>query len=371
MSTTALDPDTARALRMRALLLAPGVLPRPESVAEVVTWFGAMQAQDLGSGLLSFGVRLPHLTMADVQAATEAKEAVRTWPMRGTVHFVPPRDARWMLGTTGVKALAGAAKRREFLGLSAADADRAVEVLRAGLTVGGRLTRAECVALLADAGLVAEGNFAYHLLWYASQHGVTCIGPNVGSEQTFVLLDEWVPDRVTLTNDEALRTLAVRYCRSHGPATRKDFAGWTGLSMSDVRRGIELAGDELAPVEVDGSAMYLAAAALESPAEPLSDELVALPGFDEYLLGYKDRSLFIGPDDLQVIVPGGNGVFRPTLVRAGRVVGTWKRGGTPRSPKVDVTALPGHRTPGIRALKTAFEGYSRYLGTDVMITRGA
>ena len=149
-----------------------------------------------------------------------------------------------MLDLMGVRSLAGAARRREYLGLSAGVADRAVEVLGAALAGGGRMTRAECMTTLADAGVPVTGQLGYHLLWYASQCGVTCIGPNVGKEQTFVLLDEWAPDQVRLDREEALATIALRYFRSHGPTTRQDFAGWTGLTMADAKAGIAGAGDE-------------------------------------------------------------------------------------------------------------------------------
>jgi len=50
-----------------------------------------------------------------------------------------------------------------------------------------------------------------------------------------------------------------------------------------------------------------------------------LPGFDEYLLGYSDRSAVLDPADAQRICPGGNGMFSPTMVIDGHVTGTWKR----------------------------------------------
>src|SRR4051795_9003950 len=90
----------------------------PGSVAGIVEWFGAMQAQDVNSGLWSLGARLRGATLADVNAALERREAIRTWPMRGTVHLVPPADAHWMLELTGVRALAAAARRREIIDLT-------------------------------------------------------------------------------------------------------------------------------------------------------------------------------------------------------------------------------------------------------------
>ncbi|MEV6811979.1 winged helix DNA-binding domain-containing protein [Micromonospora sp. NPDC051296] len=310
---------------MTSLLLRPHPTAAPPgSVAEVVEWFGAMQAQDLASGMWSLGVRLPGSTHADVHAALERREALRTWPMRGTIHLVPARDARWLLELTGVRALAGAARRREFLGLSEAEADRAADVLGNTLADGGRLTRAECVAALTEAGIDGAGQRGYHLLWYASQRGVTCIAPNVGTEQTFALLDEWAPGQHQPERDEALATLALRYFRSHGPTTRQDFAGWTGLTATDAKRAIAAAGDDLTAVNVDGTEAVLHTPLLDAPRAPVADVL-ALPGFDEYLLGFKDRTLMLDPEHKQAIIPGGNGVFQATIVHGGRVVGTWKR----------------------------------------------
>jgi hypothetical protein len=308
-------------------------------VDEIVTHLGAMQAQDNASGLWSLGLRLPSATLADVTAALERREALRTWPMRGTVHLVPARDARWMLEVTGARTLKGAAKRRQFLGLSDDVADRAVEVVGEQLSGGRRLTRSALLGAMTAEGLPVTGSLGYHLLWYASQRGVSAIAPEVDGEQTFVLLDDWVPDPVRLDADEALAVLATRYFRSHGPTTRKDFAGWTGLTATEAKRAIADAGDALATAELDGVPVHLDPALLEARTTLPRDEGVhALPGFDEYLLGYKDRSLMLEPGQLDAVVPGGNGMFRSTLVRSGRVIGTWTR--STKGKKGVVTAMP-------------------------------
>ncbi|GGN62901.1 hypothetical protein GCM10010112_21590 [Actinoplanes lobatus] len=311
-----MDVNTALSLRMTSLLLGPRSQPDVLGIAE---WFGAMQAQDLNSVLWSLGARLPGVTLPEVVAATERGDVVRTWPMRGTVHLVPSADAHWMLDLTGVRALTGAARRREQIGLSDADAERAVEILGTAL-VGGRLTRSACQAALRDGGIEVSGQRGYHLLWFASQRGVTAIAPNEGSEQTFVLLDEWAPKRNSPSREEALAILAHRYFRSHGPTTVKDFAGWTGLTVTDARAGVAAA--ELVAVDVEGVEMWADPAVLD--AGPVTGWW-ALPGFDEYLLGFKDRSMMATADQLARVVPGANGVFQSTLVRDGRVMATWKR----------------------------------------------
>jgi hypothetical protein len=362
----------ALALRMTSLLLR-GQPPagRPADVAGVVEWFGAMQAQDLSSALWSLGVRLPALTRADVEAALEQRAALRTWPMRGTVHLVPPRDAHWMLELMGARALAGAAARRATIGLSDDVAERAVAVLGSALAGGGRLTRTQCLDKLTEAGVPVTGQKGYHLLWYASQCGVTCMAANIGKEQSFVLLDDWVPDPHRPDRDEALATIALRYFRSHGPTTRQDFAGWTGLTAADAKRGIAAAADALTSVPVDGADMVVDRALLDAydPAagDPGSDEFLVLPGFDEYMLGFKDRSLMLDPEHKQAIIPGGNGVFQPTVVRGGRVVGTWKRASGRKQTVVTVRPLVSLRARERVRVESAFQLYARFLDSPLEV----
>ncbi|WP_370461938.1 winged helix DNA-binding domain-containing protein [Micromonospora sp. ALFpr18c] len=307
------------------------------------------------------GRRLPGHGVADVQAALERREALRTWPMRGTVHLVPPADARWMLELTGVRSLAGAATRRAQLGLTDVDADRAVDVLGAALAGGGRLTRAQCLATLRDAGLGTDGQRGYHPLWYSSVRGVTCVAPNVGTEQTFALLDEWAPDARRLDRDEALAVLAHRYVRGHGPVTDREFAGWSGLTLTDARRGLAAAGDTLRTVRVGGESMYVDAALADAPRAPI-DEVRVLPGFDEYLLGYRDRTLMFDPAHQAAVVPGNNGIFQATVVHAGRVVGVWKRRVGRSAVTVTIRPLSPLKTAARARVEQALGGYAAFLG---------
>ena len=83
------------------------------------------------------------------------------------------------------------------------------------------------------------------------------------------------------------------------------------------------AGKELRQETSEGRVYWLA-----DTTPTLTDGATAaflLPGFDEYLLGYSDRSAVLDPVYAQRICPGGNGVFNPTIVIDGKVTGTWKR----------------------------------------------
>lgn len=355
-----------RSARMRSLLLTPHAYDNPLGI---VQWLGALQSQDAASGQWSVGVRVPGAHDTDVNDAFERREILRTWPMRSTIHTIPAVDARWMLALTGVRGLDQMRSRRQQLGLLPEDMDGALDVIATGLSGGRLLARADLLAVVEDSGIATDGQRGYHLLLYASQLGLTCMGPQRGTSQTFALLDEWVPRSRALTRDESLVELAYRYFRSHGPATVKDFAGWTGLTLTDARAGVAGNDGRLVSVGAGTEARVLT----KELAEQIDDgslpthEVVALPGYDEYLLGYKDRSLHGDDTLLERVVPGGNGVFRATIVANGVVVATWTRTLTASAVRITVTPFSRH-SPRLRSATTrALEAYAEFLGRDPQI----
>lgn len=365
---TKLSPRMLSRLRMRSLLLE-GEHPKLRSVKQIASWFGAMQAQDLASGKWSFGVRLPRKSAQDIDAAIERGDVLRTWPMRGTIHFIPAEDAQWLLKTTGVKALARAAARRAHLGLEESTVNRAADILGKALVGGRRFTRAEVLECFRRKDLKLEGQHAYHTLWYVSQIGVTCIGPNAGTEQTFVLLSDWARKQRTLSPDQALAELALRYFRSHGPVTQQDFMGWTGLSAAEAKRGIAMVERQLVALPWEGKTLLMSRSVFETTttdSEVDATPMVrVLPGFDEYLLGIKDRSLAVPAAYKDRIIPGGNGIFMPTLVVDGVVVGTWKRTVKKREVLVEPMPFRNLTRPVRGAFEEAFAAYGQYLGVGV------
>lgn len=363
----ALAPARIRAARMVSLLLAA---PEARSPTEVARWFGAMQAQDVASGHWSLGVRCPGSTEADVLAAFERGDLVRTWPMRGTIHIVPAGDVRWLLDLTGVRALATSQRRREQLGLAVGDAERAADVLDAALAGRQVLTRAQALATLADAGVDTTGQRGYHLLWFAAQTGVTCIGPQRGSDQTFVRLADWAPTQRVLARDDALAELLFRYVRSHGPVSLRDFAGWTGLTLTDARAAAVTNAGRLVPLDGAREALWATtelAELLRGRTRP-EHPVVALPGFDEFMLGYKDRTLHVPEGAMEAVVPGGNGMFRSTLVVDGVVAATWTR--TLRAKRVDIVVEPLRALTGPQtaAAEASLARYAAFLGREARIT---
>jgi hypothetical protein len=327
------------------------------AAADAVRWMGAMQAQDYGQALWAVGCRLRVPTVAAVTEAIEAAAILRTWPMRGTIHFVPALDARWMLELTAPRTFAAEARRLAQLGLDDSTLVRCHALLRKALAGRRRMTRPRLMALLEDSGVSTAGQRGYHVLTHAAQRGVICLGPMEGKQQTFVLLDDWVPDATVMTRERALAELARRYFTSHGPATAYDFAWWTGLTVTEVRQAISAAAVELSRRDYEGVEYWTG----QAPVRRSSGGALLLAGFDEYLLGYKDRSAVLPARHADRIAPGGNGVFLPTMVLDGQVIGGWKR--SVSAKHVTVVLRPFEE---LRECRDAFcdeaERYARFMG---------
>lgn len=172
--------------------------------------------------------------------------------------------------------------------------------------------------------------------------GLLYLGPLSGTEQLFVRMSDWVAAGPTFDGDEALGELALRYLRGHGPATVHDLARWAGVTIGQARTGLALARDELLVLEVDGVEHWVDPAVPDRLAGCRRDagQVLLLPGFDEFLLGYADRSHVLAGEHAPRVVPGGNGVFRPTVVDRGQVVGTWRHVRAGRSGPAGVDVEP-------------------------------
>ncbi len=306
-----------------------------ESPEALVRWMGAMQAQDYRQALWGIGARLPGSTARQVEAAIAGARIVRTWAMRGTIHFVPVEDVRWMVRLLAARVLARDARRQSQLGLDADVLARCDALIVSLLQGGKQMTRSALLAGLEQAGISMNGPRGYHILWSSGQMGTIVITETDDKEQTFRLLDDCTPHSRSLSPDEALIEITRRYFRSHAPATAHDFAWWTGLSVTEARQGIAALGTLLHRETIDGTPYWYSD---EACADAPTQAVTLLPGYDEYLLGYRTRDAVLDPQFAERVCPGGNGVFQPMIVTDGRITGVWKR--TFRKRDITLTRAP-------------------------------
>lgn len=320
--------------RLAGQLISPAV----SDLGGVVRHFLAMQAQDFGQAVWALGARVPDSTRADVVALLDSGAVIRSWPMRGTLHFVEPGDIRWMLRLTSARTIRAAAKRRTDLGLDDRDLVRAADLVVDALQGGRALDRAGVLRVFDEGGVPTDGQRGVHIINHLAQTALVCWGPTSGAQQALVLLDEWVPPASDLSADESLREFVWRYIRSHGPATLKDFVWWSKLTVGEARTGFELAGEWMSELAFDGDTYFVDPSVADRASARVPAGVVALPAFDEYLLGYQNRSHSLAIEHAQKVVPGNSGVFLAMIVSRGRIVGVWKRSIGPKS--VVVTGIP-------------------------------
>jgi hypothetical protein len=333
----------AREIGLLRLIAQRVAGPGSATAADAVRWMTATQAQDYASAVLAIALRTQSRSRTAVHAALDNGSVVRSWPMRGTLHFVAAEDLSWMLALTAGRSLATSERYRAQLGLELSTIERAREVAIETLSGGGRASRADLLASWEKAGQNVKEH-GYRLIWHLAQTRTLCLGPTgpgPANEQHFVLFDEWITTSRHLDHDEALGEWAVRYFRGHGPATVKDFTWWTQLKAADVKIAIAIAAPQLERIVVDDVTYYLDPETLASltALRRRARDVFLLPGFDEYLLGYQTRTAVLPAEFASRIVPGSNGVFLPTVISDGNVVGTWKRVGSGTKRTVAATAF--------------------------------
>ena len=338
-----------------------------EKAGDVVRWLGAVQAQDYAAAKWALGLRMQNSTDNLIEQAFTNGTILRTHVMRPTWHFVLPADIRWMLALTAPRVNAGNASWYRRLELDDALFIRSNAVLAKALQGGKQLTRAELVSVLQRAGIATDElqRFSY-IIMRAELDGIVCSGARRGRQFTYALLDERAPQAMTLDRHEALAEVASRYFTSRGPATLQDFVWWSGLTVADARTGLEMVTTQLMHEVVDGQKYWFSSSA--SPSNDLSQTVYLLPNYDEYIVGYTDRSAVFDASHAQHLDARGNVLFQHTIVLNGLVVGTWKR----ILKKDEVMLTPSLFTPLTKdethALAASAERYGEFLNMPVNVT---
>jgi hypothetical protein len=332
--------------------------PVASSPADAVRHMAALQAQDYHAALWAVGLRTADATLAQVEDAIARGEIVRTWPMRGTLHLLARDDVRWMVALLAPRVqAANAARLARDLELDAATLARGQRVVEQALAAGTPVMRSELYARMEAAGIASANQRGLHLLNWLAHESVICQGPRHGKQPTFVLMDAWVPPSAPLTRDEALHRLAVRYLQGHGPASAADLAWWSGLTQKDAQQALASASSALEQETHDGTTWWWRADAL-APSRSRAAHL--LPAFDEYLIGYRDRTPVLDAA-LTRRVFSVNGLVAATAVVDGRVAATWKRG-TAAGDDIALDPLRALEDAEHAGLRRAAQRWQRFLG---------
>ena len=349
--------------RLRNQQLTQSSRRRP---AQVVSWLGAMQAQDYPAAKWAIGLRAPGCMNADIDQAFNDGAILRTHVLRPTWHFVAPEDIRWLLALSGPRVHAANAYYYRQNGLDEKTIGKSCATIHRALEGGKTLTRAELAVALGRAKVPADGLKLAYLVMHAELAGVICSGPRRGTQFTYALLDERVKPGKALDRDEALVELVKRYFTSHGPATLRDFTWWSGMTMKDARRGIAAAGTALVEEAIDGREYF--SVPQKRTAESKRNTAFLLPNYDEYLIAYKERGAFVDASRAANIVARSGGAFANHLVIDGCLSGGWHRTLKGNSVAIDVAPYKKLTPQQSRAVAAAAEAYGEFLGLPATLS---
>ena len=291
---------------------------------ELVSWMGAMQAQNYSMVKWAVGMRLKSATIQAVEKALHEGEILRTHVMRPTWHLVAAEDIRWMLKLSAQRIISANDSFAKGYDLDIPNElyTKAHDLLEKILCGKKSMTKQEIAEHFNRSGIVADNRRMTRFMARAEQEGIICSGEDRGSKCTYALLEERVPPMPELTKDESLARLARSYFRSHSPAVLQDFIWWSGLSVSDAKQAVYLIASELTTEQWKEQTWYIHDTCRTRG--KLSGHIHLLPSYDEYLLGYKDRTDVLPLEHYSKAFTN-NGLFFPIVLHNGQVIGNWDK----------------------------------------------
>jgi hypothetical protein len=305
-------------IRLRRLHNQHVLHPTLTTAQEVVSYMAAMQAQEYAMARWAIALRMPHASDAEIEKDFNDGKILRTHILRPTWHFAAPQDIRWLLQLTAPRVSQANAFMYRKYGMDEKQFARTHPVLEKALQGNNYLTRDALREVFAKAGIDTGDSIKMSIIMMEAElAGLICSGPRQGNQFTYALLEERVPKVKPLSREEALALFCHRYFKSRGPASIKDFTTWSGLTVKEAKEGVAIISKELERFTIDGTEYYFTD---DKTALPKEGQMTFLmPDYDEYGMGYKDRSVLSNPQAVQKTI------FDRLVIVDGMVAGSWKR----------------------------------------------
>ena len=345
--------DDLRGLTLaRQFPAGPPAPADPAGPADLLRRIGPIQSQTARSPFLALAARAPGTAYSAIVAAYESSALLRGSTIRGTVHTVAADQHVLLDGLTRVGQRRLWERSLPLDRLSLEDVWTALERFagdrwRTPDELGSELRRL-LAARQEHPAIARLDNQAGRYLCFG--HGGLVRRPlsggwdgqgRAGYRQASALIARPVTPPPT-----AVRNGIRLHLAAHGPATRKDIAWWSGLTLGVVDAALaELDAEVVWRDGTDGAA-YADLAEAPAPIDMAGVRL--LPEFDSLLCAYDPhgRERFITTDRHARLWNRGNGLMRPPVLLDGVISGHWAMSGTGRRRRIEVTWFAGCR--GVR-----------------------
>lgn len=339
----------------RFRLLNQSIATHPfQNAHEVVNAMVAMQAQEFTMAKWAIGLRAEKLSNQLVEDSFNNGEILRTHVMRPTWHFVSPQDIRWLLELTSPRVHALSAFYYRRANLDAKIFIKTEKIFQKALASKNYLTRTTLQSILEKEKITAAGERLSYIMIHAELEGLICSGPREGKQFTYALMDERVPPVKKLHRNEALNKFVERYFATRGPATVQDFANWTGLTLTDAKKGAAALPSSFEKITVNKDEYYFLPTKWEENKKYITSFL--MPDYDEYGMSYKNRSaLQYTGSPIK-----GSTVYSHWLVIDGIIRGTWSKKETTKNVMVEPIITGTLSQKKMTEVKSACKRYEKF-----------
>lgn len=329
-----------------------------KSVKDAVSHMGAIQAQEYTLSKWAIALRTGSSNISEIDKAINEGAIIRTHILRPTWHFVTAENLDWMIKLCRDKLYKTYVSYCKALGINEVFSNKIIPVILSALENNNHLTRSEISEKLAAGNKNIDNSITNNILFIMEIEGLICGGKSKSGKHSYALTEEWVPQNANLiSKEEALAKLTTKYFQSHGPATLQDFIWWSGLSSTDAKLGISLIKDILEEINLPGKKLLMI---YSKPNKNDGRNLLhLLPPYDEFIVGYKDRTDLISKENHSKVM-SSFGLFKPTVMLNGKITGSWKKKKIKNSPEIELSFFDGH-TNGKKLYKEEVERLIHFL----------
>jgi hypothetical protein len=298
------------------------ICPQFDTPSELVGYMGAMQAQEYRLMRWAVAMRTKKPSANAFKKAFDSGQIIRLHLMRGTWQLVSAEDYWPLLELCSAKALAVIKgwMSSNKISIPEEEVKQIREILIQTAAEKGSVTKEDFAQALAEKDIQMDDHrLSYHIR-YAELSGTLCSGDLLPMKATYALVADKIKPYVKMDRDEALALLARKYFQSRQPATLEDFVWWSGLNISDCRKGIELMGNNIHTEKWQGRTFYLTDKCRTQGFRKGKSHLI--PPYDEYLISYKSRDIVLS-QDYRHKAHNNSGIFQPIIAHNGIICGNW------------------------------------------------
>ena len=298
------------------------VAPLFSDPSEVVSYMCAMQAQEYRMMRWAVAMRTRRPSEKAFKRAFDSGQIIRLHLMRGTWQLVAAEDYWMMIGLCAPKAIAVTKGWMSSNKITIPDEElmRVRDILAQTAADLRSATKEDLMHALAKKDIrMDDHRLSYHIRM-AEMSGTLCSGELLPMKASYALTANKVKPVAQMDKDEALLRFTRKYFQSRQPATLEDFVWWSGLNISDCRRGIELLGNTIHVERWKDRDFYLTDECRSRGFR--KGKFLLIPPYDEYLISYKSREIVLPPEHRHH-AHNNSGIFQPVVAYDGTICGNW------------------------------------------------